>query len=1474
MELARLQPGERVLIHAATGGVGMAAIQIARSRKAEVFATASPNKWPILQAMGIDADHIANSRSVDFEPAFLTATAGAGVDVVLNSLAGEFIDASFRLLPRGGRFIELGKTDPRTPEAVRTAHPGVVYQAFDLADIGADAIQGLLRQWVDGFHTGVLQPLPRSVYDLRQARQAFTRMFKARHIGKLILQTPRRFDPHGPILITGGLGELGLALARHMVTTHGVRHLILTSRRGVDTPGAAEYVADLRARGAETVILHACDIAVRAEVAALLAAHPPRAIFHLAELLDNGILNALTSERLARVLRPKIDGAWHLHQLTQDLELSAFVLFSSVSGVIGTPGQANYATANTFLDALAAERRAQGLPGINLAFDWAHLDNQLQIDNQQQTPWKNWLYKLEWERQVSFSLSPEYMPCVSTLEEQLIAHMDEQDEQLDLSIVRGVEEPLNKWSIAYILAALFRLGLRGRQGARWTTIQLETQLAILPFYRRLLQRMLGILAEAGYVHQEAEQWVVVREFDPIDKVTIANDSQDASLTLLERCGTHLAEVLRGTQAPLELLFPGGDTSLVNQIYRNAPSAQIMNHLVAEVMARIIESLPTTQGIRILEIGAGTGGTTAALLPLLPKTRTKYVYTDIGLGLLNQAQATFADFSFIDYRSLDIEQDPMAQGFAPHQCDFIIAANVLHATKDLVQALAHVQTLLKPTGMLLLLETTQPCAWVDLTFGLTDGWWRFQDLALRPNHPLLTAEQWQTLLKRRGFAATAAVVHPQFGDAIILAQSTMAIPTIQTWAILAPAGRLDLVEALTQSFGTHGGKTIFVFAGTAFHHDGNLFYIDPHKPDDYARLLDTLPTLAGLIHLWSLNEQPPITLDELENVAFSSCATTLYLVQAMLRSRYSALPLWLVTHGAQAVDEQDTCSGFAQAALWGLGRTLALEHPELRPILLDLGEAHSTSEQVPALVAEILSAQAEKQTEGQVALRGAKRYIARLGTCSLAEPAKQPKVTIRADSCYLIVGGSGGLGLLTAEWLVEQGARHLVLMNRTQPTPETQAQLARLSTLGARITTVQADVAKSAEVAAAIAKIEYPLRGIIHSAGIVDDAAFLQMDWQRFRHVLGPKMMGVWNLYQWTKDHDLDFFVLYSSVAGLFGARGQANHAAANTFLDALAHHCRQRHQVGLSIAWGAWSDIGAAAMYINHDRTHFEKQGFGVIAPNQGKALLTHLWSLASSHVAVTPIHWPNLLRHSGINHRFLTSFAVYANDPISRVRTGFAPLSVDAGLTLLDAALGRPEALLVPMHLDTAQLARQESLSPLWASLVSKRRPKRHIDAVSTHALTTLPKVERLTAVRRIVASATAVVLGHSDTGRLDPTTGFTDLGLDSLMAVELRNLLMTETGLTLPATLVLDYPSIERLTRFILQQVAPPSDQTWSDAAIRRKLTKISISAVRESGLLNLLMSQPDDSNDVPDIDVASQNDEDLMNILESELGVSHDF
>ena len=380
VELAKLQPGERVLIHAAAGGVGQAAVQIAQLIGAEVFATASPGKWDFLRAQGIT--HLLNSRTLAFADEVAQLTAGQGVDVVLNSLTGDFIERSLAVVRPGGRFVEIGKVGSWSAATMAAQRPDVQYYPFDIGEVGTAAPmvhERLWRELLAHFAAGRLRPLPYVRFGAQDAIAAFRTMQQAKHTGKLVIDfaaQPVVLQPTATYLITGGLGGLGLQIAQQLVAD-GARQLLLTGRQGVTTDAQRQAVAQLTAAGA-TIHVQPADLADRDAVQTLLATcqalAPLRGIIHAAGVIDDGVVTAQTPDRFATVMRPKVDGTWQLHTLTQGLALDFFVCFSSASALLGSAGQSNYAAANAFMDTLMQQRRQAGLAGLSINWGpWAEV---------------------------------------------------------------------------------------------------------------------------------------------------------------------------------------------------------------------------------------------------------------------------------------------------------------------------------------------------------------------------------------------------------------------------------------------------------------------------------------------------------------------------------------------------------------------------------------------------------------------------------------------------------------------------------------------------------------------------------------------------------------------------------------------------------------------------------------------------------------------------------------------------------------------------------------------------------------------------------------------------------------------------------------------------------------------------------------------------------------------------------------------
>jgi NADPH:quinone reductase-like Zn-dependent oxidoreductase len=337
--LGRIAVGEKVLIHAAAGGVGLAAVQLAQRAGAEIFATAgSPEKRKYLESLGVP--HVMDSRSLDFAQQILKITAGRGVDIVLNCLSGEFIAASFSVTARGGRFLEIGRTEIWDEPKVAQLNKNISYFPIDLASIfdqKPQLIRELFEALIPDFAQGVLKPLPFRTFALTEAISAFRFMAQARHIGKIVVSHPGspgkrtgsgyvkrgsvcEIKPDATYLITGGLGGLGLLVARWM-SEQGAKHLVLSGRSGPSEP-ALSLIREMEEKGTRIVPARG-DVSDRAYLVELFSKFgqslpPLRGIVHAAGIVDDGALGHQTWERFEKVMAPKVDGAWWLHTLSQD----------------------------------------------------------------------------------------------------------------------------------------------------------------------------------------------------------------------------------------------------------------------------------------------------------------------------------------------------------------------------------------------------------------------------------------------------------------------------------------------------------------------------------------------------------------------------------------------------------------------------------------------------------------------------------------------------------------------------------------------------------------------------------------------------------------------------------------------------------------------------------------------------------------------------------------------------------------------------------------------------------------------------------------------------------------------------------------------------------------------------------------------------------------------------------------------------
>jgi enoyl-[acyl-carrier-protein] reductase (NADH)/acyl carrier protein len=560
-----------------------------------------------------------------------------------------------------------------------------------------------------------------------------------------------------------------------------------------------------------------------------------------------------------------------------------------------------------------------------------------------------------------------------------------------------------------------------------------------------------------------------------------------------------------------------------------------------------------------------------------------------------------------------------------------------------------------------------------------------------------------------------------------------------------ADQQGIGQSLAQTLQNQGQAVVLVYADEiTVQLETGVWRLNPTQDDTFEQLFQAIGnSIQALVHLWSLDAPPPSQLTA-ENLARSqgrsSCSIPA-LIQAL--SRTSLTPrLWLVTQGAQPVgaEHQNQNLAIAQAPLWGVGRVVALEHPELWGGMVDL-DPQVLPETSAQHLLQILQADLG---EDHWAYRQQQAYGARLVPY---HPISQHPLPIQADATYWITGGVGALGLYVSQWLVQQGAKYLVLSSRRGNRADMQAAIAQLEQHGATVVVLAADVTQSEDIAQVLTHIQNtlpPLRGIIHAAGVVDQQTLVDLDGDRFLQVLQPKLRGTWLLHEFTHNLKLDFWIGFSSIAAVWGSKGQAHYAAANHFLDAFAHYQQGLGLPTLSVNWGPWAGGGMATP---DAETWLTGSGLNLLQPQSAVESLGQLLTAGVAQAVVADMDWP----------RFK---ALY---------------EVRGARSLLAAILPSP---LVPAD------------TPTSVPQAKPPRLRQHLETMSPNQR----REQLVTSLRQEVAQ----VLGL---GTQLPAVeqGFFDMGMDSLMAVDLRNRLETGLGTSLPATLAFEYPTVTALASFL---------------------------------------------------------------------------
>ena len=549
----------------------------------------------------------------------------------------------------------------------------------------------------------------------------------------------------------------------------------------------------------------------------------------------------------------------------------------------------------------------------------------------------------------------------------------------------------------------------------------------------------------------------------------------------------------------------------------------------------------------------------------------------------------------------------------------------------------------------------------------------------------------------------------------------------TWLVFADPSKM-MESWMSQ---TH---TIHVLPGPEFAQiSKDRYQLNPQNKNDFEKLLEAIlsdTTLTGIIDLWALEgatEEP--TLNLIQKAQEKGTETLLFLIQALLKTNLAASPpIWLITLGIQAVDDHPLF--LPQTPLTGLRKTAVLEHPNIVCKHIDLDPTLSTQSQVQLILQEMNS----RAIEDQIAYRKGERFVPRLNHIPIAR-LNTKELIIDPQGSYLISGGFGGLGLKVAHWLISAGAKHLVLAGRKLPQ---ESVIDQLKNGGIQVEPVQADISNEQAVATLMQKFgrSWPeLKGIVHAAGMIEDAALLAQEWSSFERVFAPKMRGGWNLHQASLDKPLDFFVLFSSLASVIGSPGQSNYAAANAFLDGLASFRKSKGLPALAICWGPWSEIGMAAQ-------------------------------LTGRHQA-----------------------------------GGMLSIKPEEGIIALEGALRQNKAQILIAHINWNAMAQKQLKEAPWLENLMPLAGRKAAHGIFLKQLQKALPNKRITLIREHVRQLIRTTLGFQSDDLLSDDQGFFDSGMDSIMAVEVKNILQNDIGPTfsLTDTIAFDYPTINSMSQHL---------------------------------------------------------------------------
>lgn len=973
----------------------------------------------------------------------------------------------------------------------------------------------------------------------------------------------------------------------------------------------------------------------------------------------------------------------------------------------------------------------------------------------------DWLYGITWQDAEIEDRDANAHSGPSAIVASLTDKIRELETAQDFTFFEPFRLAAAKLSISCIAKAFDHLGITLVRGSCIEVADLCSSMNVAPAHSRLLRRVFEILELNGIIASQGAGWEVRKELPANDpRVEIEKLRQDypqckVELDLAERA-LQLGSVLKGERSGVDLLFPGGSFELAESLYQKTVSATVLNDLVAAVVSAAFDVSSETK-LRVLEIGAGTGGTTASILPQMPSDRTEYIFTDVSTTFLVAARRKFAKrYPFVRYGLFDVEKGTLPEGISEETCDIVVAANVLHATASLRNTISNVRQMVRPGGYLVLLEVSCSEPITDLTFGALEGWLKYQDHDLRPHGALLPSEKWVELLGQMGFEAQSVLKASDFGgiagtQSIIIARRRTAAGPELTVAgaavgqILVAADVEADGEALAAELRKSGATVVLASNSPEYSRALNdRAQLSFASKAQWESLLCDVSSGGGLrciVHVKTSNSSGEESGRTLQLELAARLGAVVASTQALLTTIPSPSPIWVVSRGAHSA--AGASFDLASSALPAYGRVLVAEHPEINATFVDLDPAAPNSGW--SQLARMIVGDAPRSRE--FAFRGGRVVTPQL--TALSDSAWEASHEFDHRSSYLITGAFGVLGNLVSRSLVQRGAGKLFLIGRHEPSAATADVIEQMRRSGAEVECILADVSDEDDMRKLFQRIAgdtRKLRGIVHAAGVLDDASVLRDTPERLRGVLAPKVAGAWHLHQFSHNCDLRFFVLFSSAASILGTPGQGNYASANGFLDLLAHYRRGKGLPAVTINWGPWLESGTA---VKRDFLHaWDEAGGSAITPQQGLDLLWKILGSVAPQVAVLPIHLDDQVRKFEKrlpSRQPQNRLLPVGNTPDPESRSGFAEIK---------------------KQFEEASLSEKEEI-----------------------------------AVQRLEQRLNEL-LDRDPAVSVPVDIDLIRLGVDSLIALEIRNELQALLGVNLPVTMFFDSPTINDM-RLSLKEI-----------------------------------------------------------------------